>query len=87
MKKLSKKETEEEIKDFFQDIQNKTPEEVKKIVKMAMSHNIKLGQFKKTFCKRCLAPYRNPKIRIKRSIKSVRCENCDNISRWKIKLS
>jgi RNase P subunit RPR2 len=87
MKKLSKKESEEEVKNFFKNIKNKNPKEVKKIVKIAMSHNIKLGQFKKTFCKKCLTPYRNPKIRIKGSIKSVRCENCEHISRWKIKLS
>ncbi len=45
--KLSKKETEEKIKNFFSHIRNKIPEEVKKIKKLAMSHNIKLGDKRK----------------------------------------
>ncbi len=87
MKKSSKKEAEEEIKNFFQDIKNKTPDEIKKVTKKAMSQNIKLKELRKTFCGKCFSPYKNPNIRIKRGKKSVRCENCDNISRWKIKLS
>ena len=87
MKKLSKKETEEKIKGFFQNIKNKTPDEIKKATKQAMSHNIKLKQLKKTFCRKCFMPYKNPNIRIKRGIKSVKCEKCGYVSRWKIKLS
>ena len=85
MKKTSKTENEKKILGFFSDIKNKTPKEIKKIKKLAMSHNIKLKEFRKKFCKKCLSPYKNPKIRIKNKIKSITCENCGYISRYKIK--
>ena len=84
MKKISKTETEKEIKEFFKDIKNKTPKEVRKIKKLAMSHNIKLEDHRKKFCKNCYSPIEG-KIRIKDKIKSVRCKNCGHISRYKIK--
>jgi len=85
MKKLSKTETEKQIIEFFSDIKNKTPKEIKKIKRLAMAHNIKLGEKRKLFCKKCLNPYKEPSIRIKEDILSITCENCNHISRWKIK--
>ena len=88
MKKLSKKDTEEKIKTFFSNPKNKSPKEVKKIKKASMSHNIKLGEKRKSFCRKCLSPYSGKeKIRISNGMKSVKCENCGAINRWKIKLS
>jgi RNase P subunit RPR2 len=85
MKKISKTETEKKIKDFFENIENKSPKEVKKIKKLAMSQNISLKELKKKFCKKCFSPFRNFKVRIKNGIKSVECKNCGEINRWKIK--
>lgn len=87
VKKISKTETEKQIKEFFQDIKNKTPREIKKMKKLAMSKNISLKELRKKFCKKCYSAYRTPKIRIKDNIKSIACENCKNISRWKINSS
>ena len=87
MKKISKKEAQKEIEDFFSDIRDKTPNEIKKIQKIAKNHNLKFGKFRKTFCKKCLNPYKNPKIRINKGIKSIECKNCGYKSRWKIKPS
>ncbi len=85
MKKISKSEAKEQIKNFFPDIKDKTPKEVKKIKRLAMSHNIPLKEKRKKFCKKCLNPYKNPKIRIKRKTKTVTCENCGYVSRYKLK--
>lgn len=83
--KLSRKEVEEEINEFFLNIKQKKPEEIKKIKKLARSYSIKLGNYKKHFCKKCFSP--NLKIRgINNKIKRVECENCKNIMRWKIKI-
>lgn len=88
MKKLSKKESKEKLENFFSDTKSKSPEQIKKAKKLAMSHNIKLKSFRKKFCKKCLTPYSgNEKIRIRKKIKSMECKNCGYISRWKIKPS
>ncbi len=84
MKKLSKKEAIEKIEEFFKDIKNKNPKEIKKIKKLAMKHNIKLKEKRKKFCKKCFSP-RLKIISIKNKIKRVVCEECGYISRWKIK--
>jgi RNase P subunit RPR2 len=85
MKKFSKTESENKIKNFFDNIKNKTPKEIKKIKKMAMGQNIPLKKFRKEFCKKCIKPYSgNEKIRINNGIKSITCEKCGCISRWKI---
>jgi len=85
MKKISKTEAKEIIEDFFKNINDKSPLEIKKIKKIAMSKNIPLKEKRKLFCKKCLMPYKNPKIRIKNKLKSITCENCGHTSRWKIK--
>lgn len=82
--KKSKTDVEKEIKAFFENIENKTPKQVKKIKKLAMSQNIKLGSYRKKFCKKCFYPLQG-KTRIKDGTKSITCEKCEHINRWKIK--
>ena len=82
--KLSKTEAINQIEYFFKNIKNKTPKQVKKIKNLAMSYNLPLKEKRKAFCKKCLTPYKRPKIRIKKGIKSVTCEKCGFVSRWKI---
>jgi len=84
MKKLSKTEAEEEIKEFFEKIQTKTPKKIKKIKRLAMRHNIKLGELRKKFCKKCFSP-RLKIIGVKNKIKRIKCEYCKNVARWKMK--
>ena len=50
-----------------------------------MSYKIPMKEKRKLFCKYCLNPYKNPKIRIKNNIKITICNVCGKISRWKIK--
>ncbi len=101
MKKLSKTEVKKEIEEFFKNIKEKEPrlsqvrsdssksqaKQIKKIKRLAMRHNIKLGQKRKLFCKKCFSPYKSPKIRIKNQTKKIECGHCGNISRFKINSS
>jgi RNase P subunit RPR2 len=82
--KLSKSQAKKVIEEFFKDIKNKTPKDIKKIKRLAMSKNIPLKEKRKLFCKKCLTPYKSPKTRIKNKIKSVECANCEYVSRWKL---
>jgi len=83
--KQSKTEVEKEVNEFFEDIKNKTPKEIKKIKRRAMAKNIALKERKKLFCEKCLNPYSGrEKVRINKKIKSVSCNNCEKISRWKL---
>jgi len=83
-KTLSKSEAKKQVEEFFLDIKNKTPKEIKKMKRFAMAYNIPLKEKRKLFCKKCLGPYKTPKIRIRRGIKSVECENCGGVGRWKL---
>lgn len=86
MKKLSRTEAAEFIEKFFKDIKNKTSLEIRKAKKLAMSYNLPLKEKRKLFCKKCLMPYSGKeKIRVKGKIKSITCEKCESISRWKLK--
>ena len=84
MKKLIKQEAEKEIKTFFEDIKNKKQREIKKIKRLAMKHNIKLGSLRKKFCKRCFSPRLKIKS-IKNKIKITECQQCKNVSRLKLR--
>jgi len=81
---ISKSEAENKINEFFLDIINKTPKEIDKIKKLAMTKKTKLKEKRKFFCKYCSFPYKNSKIKIKNKMKSVTCQNCGKINRWKI---
>lgn len=83
-KKLSKTEALEEIEEFFKKIESKNPKEIKKIKRLAMKYNLPLKEKRKRFCKKCLAPYRNPKIRIKNKMKIIECGECKYVGRWKL---
>lgn len=84
MGKLSKQEAEQEIKIFFENLKKKSPGEIKKIKRLAMNQNIKLGNLRKKFCKKCYSTKLRT-IRIKDGIKTVECESCESVFRWKMK--
>ena len=83
-KAFSKTEARKQIDEFFSEVKNKTPKEVKKIKRLAMKYNLSLKENRKLFCKKCLVPYKNSKVRIKNKMKTIVCENCGNIARWKL---
>jgi predicted Zn finger-like uncharacterized protein len=80
--KLSKKEIEEQVKKIFS--KNPNPEEIKKLKKLSMSKNIKLGKLKRKFCKKCYSLFnsKNSEIRIKKEFKTVKCKKCGNVNKW-----
>ncbi|MBR9703988.1 hypothetical protein GOV12_01145 [Candidatus Pacearchaeota archaeon] len=80
----SKSEIQELIKETFSN--NPSKKEIIKIRKLAMSKNIKLGIYKKKFCKKCNTFFNseNSTIRIKKSHKIIKCKTCKNISRFKL---
>ncbi len=81
----NREEIKKEIKEFFKDISNKSPEQVRKIKQKAMSINYKLGSLKRSFCQKCYHVYSSKdKIRIKEGIKTIVCGNCGKKRRWKI---
>lgn len=82
---LSKQDIETKIKEVFS--KDPSPHEIKKIKKLAMSKNIKLKEYKKLFCKKCLCLFdsNNCCIRIKSGVKNIKCNNCGFISRYKIR--
>lgn len=83
--KISKTDAKEKIDKFFLEIKNKSPKEILKIKKLAMSKNISLKKYKTFFCSSCLNPYTgSEKIRIKNGFKTITCPNCRKIKRIKI---
>ena len=82
MKKNSE-EIKEEIKELISKNKAKDNKQAKKL---AMRNNIKLGNLRKNFCKKCFKPLRG-KTRINKEFKTIRCENCNTIHRWLIKTS
>lgn len=82
---ISKTELQKEINEFFSNIKNKTPIEIRKIKKLAMNKKISLKNYRKLFCKYCLIPFSgDEKIRVKNKVKSIECKHCKKISRWKM---
>ena len=84
MNKLSKSEAEKEIKGFFEEVDKKSPKQIKKIKNLAMRYNIKLGSLKKKFCKKCYSTNLKT-MGIKNKIKRVQCQKCKSILKWRLK--
>jgi RNase P subunit RPR2 len=82
--KISKSAASKKIDEFFKHIKDKDSREIKKIKRLAMAKKVPLKDKRKLFCKKCLNPYKNPKVRVKNKVKSVVCENCKSVSRWKL---
>lgn len=84
MKRISKTEAEKEIKEFFENIGDKSANDIKKIKRLAMSQNIQLKEMRKKFCRKCYSP--NLKTnRIKNRVKTIECRGCGNLMKWKMK--
>ena len=73
-KELNKTQAKEKIEQFFSK-SDFTPEQLKKIKRLAMKFNIKLENKRKLFCKKCLNPLAG-KLSITKSHKTVECKSC-----------
>jgi len=88
MASSNRKEVEKKIKEFFENIGKASSEEIKKIKKLGMSLNIRLGDLRKKFCKKCCAPHIvgvTCEVRIKDKKKTVKCHICGTRNRWECK--
>ena len=80
--KLSKTDAKEKISKFFQK-KNFSPDELKKIKRLAMKFNIKLTHYRKLFCKSCLNPLAG-KIKVTKTHKTVECKYCKTKNKVRI---
>jgi len=88
MVKQNRDEIKKEIDEFFKGIKNRSPEQVRKIRKKAMSVNIKLGVLRKFFCQNCNHVYTSKdSIRINKGLKIILCSSCKERNRIKINSS
>ena len=83
--KLTKKEVHKKIDDFFSQKNKLNPKYTKKIKRLAMKYNIKLGKYRKKFCKNCFSDLRNGKTRVTKMYKTVECRGCGEKSKWRIR--
>lgn len=80
--KLSKREAEQKIHEFFKkDSFNR--EELMKIRRLAMKLKIKLGEYRRKYCKKCLFPLKG-KIRLNKGYKTIQCKYCGFINRMRV---
>lgn len=85
--KLSKQEAQKKIENFFSNLKDKTPEQIKKIKKLAMHYHIPLQDYKKLYCKKCYSIFNseNSEIRIKKGDKTIKCKKCGYLNRYSVK--
>ena len=81
-KSISKTEAKEKIEKFFER-EDFNSEEVRKIKRLAMKYNIKLGKNRKSFCRKCLSKLTG-KIKVDRNYKTVICGSCGFKNRFRI---
>lgn len=79
---ISKSDAKKKIEEFFEK-EKFSAAEVKKIKRLAMKFNIKLGSYRRKFCKKCLSKLEG-KIRINKNYKNVECRNCGFLNRFRI---
>lgn len=77
----SKKEVKAKIEKFFSS--RHRANEVKKIRRLAMHNQIKLGDFRKKFCKKCFSMDLRVKS-VRKGLKNVECKDCGFIGRYRM---
>ena len=80
--KFSRKEVIEKIDSFFRQTELDS-KDVPKIKRLAMKYNIKLGGYRRRFCKKCFSDLRKGRVRVTKCYKTVVCK-CGEKNRWKI---
>ena len=81
-KTISKTEAKKKIDNFFSRKEFK-PEEVKKIKRLAMKYKIRLGNYRKLFCKKCYSQLYG-KFRVSKINKSIKCGRCGFMNKHRI---
>src|SRR3989344_223853 len=79
---LSKSQTQQKINEFFARKSFRS-EEVKKIKRLAMKYNIKLGVLRRKFCKRCFSQLKGS-TRITKNHKKIICGSCGALNSFRL---
>jgi len=79
---INKTEAKEKIEKFFSG--DFSPEQLKKIKRLAMKFNIKLGEKRKLFCSKCLNPL-SGKLSITKTHKTIVCRFCGFRNKHRLK--
>jgi len=83
-KTLSRLEAQEEINEFFGGGRKFSVNEVRKIKRLAMKYNIKLGSYRRLFCKKCFS-FLKGKTRVTETHKIVECGRCGAVNKQRIR--
>ena len=83
MKEISKKEVQKIIEEYFSGNEIDS-EKTKKIKTLAMANRVRLGEYRKRFCKKCYSDLKLGKTRISKTHKQIICNNCKFINKFKI---
>ncbi len=83
-KTLSRTEAQEEINAFFGKGSEFSVEKVRKIKRLAMKYNIKLGYYRRLFCKKCFS-FLKGKTRVTKTHKIVECGKCGAVNKQRIR--
>lgn len=82
-KSSSRTEAKEKIEKFF--LQDELGQErVRKVKRLAMKHRIRLGKYRKRFCKKCYSDLKSGITRVTKTHKSVTCGDCGFVNKFKI---
>ena len=81
-KELSKTEARKKIEDYFKQ-DNLNNSQTRKIKRLSMKYKIRLGDYRRRFCKKCLLDLKDGKIRIDKFYKIAECK-CGFKNRFKI---
>jgi RNase P subunit RPR2 len=83
MKKTSRTEARKKIDDFFaRDTLDKKG--VRKIKRLAMQFNLRMGKSRMRFCKKCYSDLKTGKVRITKTHKTIICPECETENKIKI---
>ncbi len=85
MKKIGRKEAQEIVEEFFDNSQRMEPSKVKKMKSFAMTHRIRLGEYRKRFCKKCYVDLNLGTVRVGKKSKQVICGVCKTVNKWTLK--
>ena len=85
MKKLNRKDAQVIVQEFFDNSQRIEPSQVKKMKTLAMTHRIRLGEYRKKFCKKCYVDLTLGTVRVNNGSKILTCGVCGTINKWIIK--
>jgi len=81
-KKISKSEAKKRIDGLFSS-ESFSAEEVKSVKRLAMRYRIRLGAYRKLFCKKCLSKLKG-KLRVGKTHKIITCASCGCENKHKI---